>query len=89
MKTLTSASGHPLSPLLGNPLAPPSLDGPMKPFTEAASATWQEGGTSSNGLFFEVELWRSDLLTSVFELDEKGVMLGGGLINPLSPPGMN
>ena len=64
----------------------PSSDGPTKPAV-APSAAWQQGA-SVNGLLFEVELWRSDLLTSIFELDEKGLMLGGGLINPLCPPGM-
>ena len=39
------------------------------------------------GLLFEVELWRSDLLTSVLELDASGNLQGGGLANPLSPPG--
>lgn len=36
----------------------------------------------------QIELWRSDLLTSVIEIDETGLLLNGGLTNPLCPPGM-
>ena len=39
------------------------------------------------GLLFEVDLWRSDLLTTVLETDVHGNLLMGGLTNPLSPPG--
>ena len=51
-----------------------------------APSAWQDlhGG---GDLLFEVELWRSDLLTSVLELDVKGNLVGGGLAYPLCPPG--
>ena len=57
----------------------------LPPPTPALSSSWQE--REDDGLLFEVELWRSDLLTSVLELDERGFLLGGGLANPLCPPG--
>ena len=62
-----------------------AADGPS-PARPASATSWQDAGGGC-GLLFEVELWRADLLTSVLELDNKGFLLGGGLINPLCPPG--
>ena len=63
-----------------------AADGPS-PARPASASSWQEAAGGGGGLLFEVELWRADLLTSVLELDNKGSLLGGGLINPLCPPG--
>ena len=80
-----------LQPLRGSsvPLSPPSSDGLSTEGVAVAAAmatpAWKE--SFGDGLMFEVELWRSDLLTSVLEMDKSGKLVGGGLANPLCPPG--
>ena len=65
---------------------------PMSPFRAAGAplimpASLSGGDVGGSGLLFEVELWRSDLLTSVLEVNFSGELCGGGLANPLCPPG--
>ena len=77
-----------LQPLMKKPpLALPSLRVGSELMTPPSpSSAWQDI-SSMNGLLFEVELWRADLLTSVLEMDKTGKLVGGGLANPLCPPG--
>ena len=70
------------------PLALPSLRVGSELMTPPSpSSAWQDVSGGSSGLLFEVELWRADLLTSVLEMDKTGKLVGGGLANPLCPPG--
>lgn len=79
-----------LQPLRGKPPLPPlpALADPTGALggnaPAAAAAVWKDA--SGDGLMFEVEMWRSDLLTSVLEMDKAGNLVGGGLANPLCPP---
>ena len=77
-----------LQPLRGKPPLPPLPSLERDPTGalngNAPAAVWKDA--SGDGLMFEVEMWRSDLLTSVLEMDKSGNLVGGGLANPLCPP---
>ena len=73
-------------------LQPPRRISPTgtSPTLSGVSSLYSPQGRVDNaadGLTFDVELWRSDMLTSVLELNIEGNIIGGGLANPLCPPG--
>ncbi len=69
--------------------AVPSSASAGKPEVRVAAdeARVDDGSSNGRGLFYEIELWRSDLLTTSVEVDSNCSFVQGGLVNPLSPPG--
>ena len=64
---------------------------PLPPEPSGLSSTISSISDDSDviaGLHYELDIWRSDLLTCTVEVDSFCNLVQGNMINPLSPPGL-